>query len=183
MSSWESERGRRAARFYGPAICRATRAERVAFINEQIAALDKEIAAAREAKRAAIVAKHGAGSFQSKYASLEDELEFADLGMDKDEFAGYEKRRFVQGLIDLEKADEEYAAHARDYGVKRENHIDGFCRYWQNVRHRLFEAVGTRARNAANTSRSKRIIATPAIPPSASRRCPTCRRYAGAAMR
>ena len=47
-------------------------------------------------------------------------------------------------FINAERHDEEYARKARGHAVVYEHHIDGFCAYWQNIRHRLFAAVNYR---------------------------------------
>jgi hypothetical protein len=49
---------------------------------------------------------------------------------------------FLRSLIGSEERDETYAQKAGLHPVNYKQHIDGFCSYWQNLRHRKFEAVG-----------------------------------------
>ena len=53
-----------------------------------------------------------------------------------------ELQSHLRRYIHSERRDAEYAAEARAHGVDYKDHIDGFCSYWQNLRHRLFVAVG-----------------------------------------
>jgi len=50
----------------------------------------------------------------------------------------------IRNYLHLEHSDEAYAQTARIHSVRYEHHIDGFCAYWQNLRHRLFVVAAHR---------------------------------------
>jgi hypothetical protein len=133
MASWESERGRRAARFYGPERVQWSRSARISWLREEIArsqALDEQERATHKADCAE--------------CQSEDGWCLIAMSFTPEQSKRWERSSFMRGLIGLEEADEEYAQHARVYGVDYRKHVDGNCRYWQNVRHRKFESVGYR---------------------------------------
>ena len=125
MSS-EREWGRRMARVYGPHVARQSRAERIDVLRAKIAELRRSIAEQDEAHKASCVACKSGDPFCSYRLTLKPEQE---------------KIRYLHIMISQEEADEAYARQARAHGVDYKDHIDGFCSYWQNLRHRKFVAV------------------------------------------
>jgi HNH endonuclease len=59
----------------------------------------------------------------------------------------------LRRAIQLEADDEEYAARAQTRGVRKEHHIDGFCAYWQNLRHRRFELADNKCERCGSHER------------------------------
>ena len=135
MSSSEREWGRRMARVYGPHVAQKTRAERIEVLRAKIAELETSIKEQNEA--------HLASCEKCRHArEIRGQNPF-------DDFCSYrltlrpeeEKIRNLRIMISQEEADEAYAQEAREKGVDYKDHIDGFCSYWQNLRHRKFVAV------------------------------------------
>ena len=48
----------------------------------------------------------------------------------------------LRSAIILEKDDEAYSAEAMRTRVDYEEHVDGWCKYWQNLRYRRFKFAG-----------------------------------------
>lgn len=127
MSSREQDFAWRMTRDYGPELCRKTRRERVTLLEQEIAALEQEcINELNEHK--ANCDECRTGEFCLDAYSLSPAQQERQDKINR-------RRRYVAA----EKFDEEYAQKARIHPVVYEHHIDGFCSYWQNVRHRLFE--------------------------------------------
>lgn len=129
MTSSEYWRGREAANFYGPERVQWNRAARTQYCRDQIVRIDNESEARRLARRAEHIA--GCSKCQQNAFCL-DRFKSSDC----DELVP-----FINSVIFLEEQDELYAREARRKGVDYREHIDGFCSYWQNLRHRKFKAV------------------------------------------
>jgi hypothetical protein len=127
--STEADYGRRAARFYGPIRVRLSRAERIGWLRQEIAKL--------EALRLKEQEDHWAHCEDCQRSAFCFEL----LVVTPVESERLNRLRFMTGLIYHEEQDALYAQHARERGVEYKKHIDGFCRYWQNLRHRKFVSV------------------------------------------
>ena len=70
--------------------------------------------------------------------------EFCSKGLSftKEQSKRWNKIKRLKGMIWMEGHDQGYADHARAHGVVYEDHVlNGFCSYWQNVRHRKFCSV------------------------------------------
>lgn len=128
--SWESDYARRIAMFYGPVRCRMSRSERIAWVRAEIARLET-LMGERDAAHVADCLECRNGALCIDRLILTPETQ-----------ARLNKLTFLRVLIDSEERDEQYARHAQAHGVVYENHIDGFCRYWQNLRHRKFVIAG-----------------------------------------
>lgn len=123
----ESTYADRMATAYGPKICRLDRAGRMAWAQEIIGRLQRESDVEREAhERECELCLRGAFCLYGFTLSPR-----------------YDQTMRLRGMIEMEKRDQGYADRARTHGVVHEDHVlNGFCAYWQNVRHRLFCAVG-----------------------------------------
>jgi hypothetical protein len=129
MSSSEAAYARRAAMFYGPARVRLNRPDRISWLREQIANMENLRHREQEAHRANCDdCQRSAFCIELYTLSPADEERLNKL-------------RFMNGLICVEEQDEAYAQRSRLNGVEYRHHIDGFCFYWQNVRHRKFVSV------------------------------------------
>ena len=124
--SWEEGFAWRAARFYGPDLCRAGREQRIGASRERIALLE---ARTREERAA-----HKAGCDRCFCMTA--------MAYTPEQSGRSDRVQFMRQLIASEEQDEAYARAARSHPVQYRNHVDGFCRYWQNLRHRKFEAAG-----------------------------------------
>lgn len=129
MSSSESFFARRAARFYGHLV-QKSRPERIGWLRSQIVTLEALDRDEHAAHRAICMACQD-GDF------CLDAISITPAQVERSKKIG-----FMRSLIHSEEHDEAYAQAARAHGVEYSDHIDGFCAYWQNVRHRKFEAAG-----------------------------------------
>ena len=125
--SRESDFARRAARFYGPERVQMSRSERIAFVGAEIA---REWAAHTASCR-----KCQEGAFCYTLSTPEQMVCL----------------RFLRRLIRSEQQDEAYAQRARFQPVEYGRHIGGRCGYWQNLRHRKFEAAGWKCEICGNS--------------------------------
>jgi len=125
----EAAYGRRAAMFYGPARVCLSRSDRIGWLHEQIANVKNLIHLDQQS--------HRATCDDCKRSALCNEMCF----LSRAQSARLDRLRFMTDLIRVEEQDEVYAQNARTRTVEYKHHVDGFCRYWQNVRHRLFVSV------------------------------------------
>lgn len=130
MSSSESHNGRRMATLYGADIAQLSRAERVAWLHDEFQALIAADASERQAHKSDC-ADCRAGDFC-----------FEALVTTPDQDARHRRLDRLRTAMALEARDQEYADRARVHPVLYEMHVDGFCAYWQNLRHRLFVVAG-----------------------------------------
>jgi hypothetical protein len=129
MSSSESNHAYRMVMNYGPEVCRLDRAGRMAWAQQIINKLERKKAAEHKAhKRECENCRRGDFCLWG-FSSTPEQSERRD------------QISRLKGMIEMEKRDQEYADKARIHGVDRKHHIDGFCSYWQNVRHRKFCTV------------------------------------------
>lgn len=132
MSSSEAAYARRAAIFYGAARARESRSTRIGWLREEI----KKVETLRRKEQ------------EAHHANCEDCQRSAfcleTLRISPSESERLHRLSFMRGLIYHEEQDEVYAARARTHGVEYKQHIDGFSRYWQNIRHRKFVSVDWR---------------------------------------
>ena len=129
-----SERGwaRRAAQFYGSQVAQKSRAERIELLRAKIAELERSIAEQNEAHMASC----------EKCQRARGQNPFDDFCFYRFEAKPeWDRIQYLRSLTSQEQADELYARQARENGVDYREHIDGFCRYWQNLRHRKFVAA------------------------------------------
>jgi hypothetical protein len=134
--SRESDFAWRAARFYGPERLQMSRAERIEFLRvrvTQLANLAHEERTAHEAN----CPQCQADEFCLQAFSVQS--------------ARSDERRFLRRLIGNEEQDEAYAQRAKVHPVKYGQHIGGCRSYWQNLRHRKFEAAGWRCEICGNS--------------------------------
>jgi hypothetical protein len=115
--SWEEGFAWRAARFYGPDLCRAGREQRIGASRERIALLE---ARTREERAA-----HKAGCDRCFCMTA--------MAYTPEQSGRSDRVQFMRQLIASEEQDEAYARAARSHPVQYRNHVDGFCRYWQNL--------------------------------------------------
>src|SRR5262245_54590979 len=140
--SFERQQAYKMARTYGPKIAALRRDERVAWLKQQIAALTSEM------ERQDAEHKASCPACQSGDPSPFRCLAFLQLPREDKKLSWY------RTMIGMEAADQEYAARWRVYGdVDQDRHIDGFCAYWQNVRHRLFVVAGWRCNRCKRQDR------------------------------
>jgi hypothetical protein len=130
MSSSESQYAHRMAVTYGPDICQLDRAGRVAWPSQEIInRLKRENDDEREAHKRECERCRRKAFCMDGFSFTEEQHE------------RWNKISRLKGMIESETHDQEYADRARARGVVYEHHIDGFCSYWQNVRHRKFCTV------------------------------------------
>ena len=132
MSS-ESDTGRRLAMLYGANIASLNRVGRLAWLRDEF---DASIAADACERRdhAGSCPDCRAGAFCLKAMSVTPAQN-----------ARHDRIKRLRGAMALEARDHEYADRARRVRpVLYETHVDGFCAYWQNLRHRLFVVAGHR---------------------------------------
>jgi 5-methylcytosine-specific restriction endonuclease McrA len=129
----------RMARYYGSEISRMTRGKRIAFLEQRIAVLSEVIEAECRAHEA------------SCKDCQEGEFCLARFSITPTQKVRYDELSHLRGYVHHEKADEEYAQRARSEGVIYKHHIDGFCRYWQNLRHRLFVVADHRCQRCGTS--------------------------------
>jgi hypothetical protein len=137
MSSSESNFAWRAAQFYGPDVVQRSRPERIEWLRGRIAAqegLGRDEYAAHRA--ICMVCQNGDPFCLQALSTTPAQIEHS------------KKISFMRSLIHSEEKDEAYAQAVRGnlYGVsgrrvEYRDHVDGFCAYWQNVRHRKFASV------------------------------------------
>jgi hypothetical protein len=142
MTSSESNAAFRAARYYGSALAQVSRQERIKACRNEIAQLESEAKQERIKRQTSCTECQG-----------NDPFCLCALSSSPTELAGFDKIRFIRSLIHNEEQDEIYAARARQHPVEYSDHIDGFCSYWQNVRHRKFAAVGWRCEGCGTATR------------------------------
>lgn len=126
MSSWESGFARWLAVLYGEEIAPLDRPARVSWLQQRLAALEAEE--------------------EKEYRAHESTCEDCRAGrvcielclLTPAQVTRSQQMSRLRAALATEAKDEEYAARARAHGVIYEHHIDGFCSYWQNIRHRLF---------------------------------------------
>jgi hypothetical protein len=128
--SRESDYAWRAARFYGPVRAQMSRQGRIDFVEAQIATLESLTRDERATHKASCAQCQARDFCLTIFSITREQSDRAD------------KISFLRGLIGSEVLDQVYAQAARLRPVDYKQHVDGFCRYWQNVRHRKFEAVG-----------------------------------------
>jgi 5-methylcytosine-specific restriction endonuclease McrA len=120
----------RMARFYGAERAQWTRASRLNWLRARVL----ELQTITDAERAEH--KTGCERCQQKRFCL-TAMSYTSAQSDRRQQVEY-----LNILIASEERDERYAQAARIQGVVYKHHVDGFCSYWQNLRHRKFEAVG-----------------------------------------
>jgi hypothetical protein len=125
MSS-ELQHAWKMVRVYGPRVCRLDRLSRINWVKGQISALEAKDG---EADTSHIAACENCRSGRFCLYKFACKTSYAEIN-------------YLRGLIKQEQADEEYSCKARVQLVDYKRHTDGFCRYWQNLRMRLFEAIG-----------------------------------------
>jgi hypothetical protein len=129
--SFESDFAWRAARFYGPVRAQLSRTERIAFVRALIALLESQM---RE--------EHAAHKASCPDCQRSNMFCLGALSITPADSVRLNRLRFLRALSHSEEQDAAYAQRARLQPVDYKQHVDGFCRYWQNVRHRKFAAVG-----------------------------------------
>jgi hypothetical protein len=87
-----------------------------------------------------------------------EECQNGDLCLEALSISPEQRRRLdlisrLKGMIYRERQDQEYADRAKLYGVEYRHHVDGFCAYWQNLRHRKFVIVNFACELCSSTAK------------------------------
>jgi hypothetical protein len=126
MSSSEATAARRMALFYGQDAARLDRTSRISLLYELIEELEQQI-------------KSDHIAHQRKCPDCRSgEFCFYQFRSDPQ----HNRIAYMRAVIDQEWRDAAYAARARMHPVDYRTHVDGFCRYWQNLRYLKFAASG-----------------------------------------
>jgi hypothetical protein len=122
VTSRESQTARYVATQYGQIICARTRAQRITYLENKIIDI-KQIMIEQSNEHETQCEACRSGDFCLARVTISPH---------------YQDLNFYRTAIELELADAVYAARAKIRPVQYADHVDGFCMYWQNVRHRLF---------------------------------------------
>jgi hypothetical protein len=129
-SSSEAAYAWKMARTYGPEICRLDRAGRITWAQEEIARLKRE--------------------HDDEWKGHERQCEQCRSGKfcldvfttTKEQRERWDMIHRLEGMIDSEQRDHEYAERAYARGVSYKDQVDTFNRYWCNVSFRRFCIAG-----------------------------------------
>lgn len=133
MTSSESSFAHRAALFYGSAMAKLSRPERLDLLRAHVVREENIDRQERAAHKASCPQCQSGGD--DPFCCMEA-LRSTPVQRER-----HDRIQFVRALIHSEERDADYARQAREHPVEYKNHIDGFCSYWQNVRHRKFVSV------------------------------------------